>query len=110
MRRLDHRSRSRRRRPRRRIGRCRSTRRNCQSCQELHRQIFETAFGKEMKNLRRIGLGVFLALAQLAHGQFSSQLAEASKPLTEDVPAVARIRSQALLTQNLSELYLRAVA
>src|SRR5438874_7009416 len=110
MRRLDHRSRSRRRRPRRRIGRCRSTRRNCQSCQELHRQIFETAFGKEMKNLRRIGLGVFLALAQLAHGQFSAQLAEASKPLTEGVPEVAVIRLQTLLKQTPSEPDWRAVA
>src|SRR5438309_8940673 len=63
-----------------------------------------------MKNLRRIGLGVFLALAQLAHGQFSAQLAEASKPLTEGVPEVAVIRLQTLLKQNLSEPDWRAVA
>jgi TolA-binding protein len=63
-----------------------------------------------MKNLRRIGLGVFLALAQLAHGQFSAQLAEASKPLTEGVPEVAVVRLQTLLKQNLSEPDWRAVA
>jgi TolA-binding protein len=63
-----------------------------------------------MKNLRRIGLGVFLALAQLAHGQFSAQLAEASKPLTEGVPEVAVGRLQTLLKQNLSEPDWRAVA
>src|SRR6266571_4656659 len=63
-----------------------------------------------MKNLRPIGLGVFLALAHLAHGQFSAQLAEASKPLTEGVPEVAVVRLQTLLKQNLSELDWRAVA
>ncbi len=63
-----------------------------------------------MKNLRPIGLGVFLALAQLAHGQFSAQLAEASKPLTEGVPEVAVGRLQTLLKQNLSEPDWRAVA
>jgi len=63
-----------------------------------------------MKNLRPIGLGVFLALAQLAHGQFSAQLAEASKPLTEGVPEVAVVRLQTLLKQNLSEPDWRAVA
>ncbi len=63
-----------------------------------------------MKNLRPIGLGVFLALAQLAHGQFSAQLAEASKPLTEGVPEVAVVRLQTLLKQNLSEPDWGAVA
>jgi len=63
-----------------------------------------------MKNLRRIGLGVFLALTQLTHGQFSAQLAEASKPLTEGVPEVAVVRLQTLLKQNLSEPDWRAVA
>jgi len=63
-----------------------------------------------MKNLRPIGLGVFLALAHLAHGQFSAQLAEASKPLTEGVPEVAVVRLQTLLKQNLSEPDWRAVA
>jgi TolA-binding protein len=63
-----------------------------------------------MKNLRRVGLGVFLALAQLAQGQFSAQLAEASKPLTEGVPEVAVVRLQTLLKQNLSEPDWRAVA
>src|SRR5260221_13514888 len=63
-----------------------------------------------MKNLRPIGLGVFLALAHLAHGQFSAQLAEASKPLVEGVPEVAVVRLQTLLKQNLSEPDWRAVA
>src|SRR5437870_6182145 len=63
-----------------------------------------------MKNLRRIGLGVFLALAPFAWGQFSAQLGEASKPLTEGVPEVAVVRLQALLKQNLAEPDWRAVA
>ena len=63
-----------------------------------------------MKNIRPIGLGVFLALAQLAQGQFSAQLAEASKPLVEGVPEVAVVRLQTLLKQNLPEPDWRAVA
>jgi len=63
-----------------------------------------------MKNIQHIGLGVFLALAQLAYGQFSAQLAEASKPLMEGVPEVAVVRLQTLLKQNLSEPDWRAVA
>jgi TolA-binding protein len=63
-----------------------------------------------MKNIRHIGLGAFLAFAQLAHGQFSAQLAEASKPLMEGVPEVAVVRLQTLLKQNLSEPDWRAVA
>jgi TolA-binding protein len=63
-----------------------------------------------MKNIRPIGLGVFLALVQLAHGQFSAHLAEASKPLVEGVPEVAVVRLQTLLKQNLPEPDWRAVA
>ncbi len=63
-----------------------------------------------MKNIRPIGLGVFLALAQLAQGQFSAQLAEASKPLVEGVPEVAVVRLQTLLKQNLPEPDWRAGA
>ena len=63
-----------------------------------------------MKNIRPIGLGVFLALAQFAQGQFSAQLAEASKPLVEGVPEVAVVRLQTLLKQNLPEPDWRAVA
>src|SRR6266704_1631555 len=110
MRRLDHRSRSRRRWSRWRTGWRGRPRRNCRSGQELHRQISATALGKEMKNIRPIGLGVFLALAQFAHGEFSAQLAEASKPLIEGVPEVAVVRLQTLLKQNLSEPDWRAVA
>ena len=51
-----------------------------------------------------------LALAPFAWGQFSAQLGEASKPLTEGVPEVAVVRLQALLKQNLAEPDWRAVA
>ena len=63
-----------------------------------------------MKNVRPITVGLFLALAQLTHGQSSAQLAEASKPLVEGVPEVAVVRLQTLLKQNLSEPDWRAVA
>src|SRR5438093_5767366 len=63
-----------------------------------------------MKNIRHLSLGVFLALAQLAYGQFSAQLTEASKPLVEGVPEVAVVRLQTLLKQNLSEADWRAAA
>src|SRR6266516_3563017 len=63
-----------------------------------------------MKNIRHLSLGVFLALAQLAHGQFSAQLTEASKPLVEGVPEVAVVSLQTLLKQNLSEADWRAAA
>jgi hypothetical protein len=51
-----------------------------------------------------------LALAPFARGQFSAQLAEASKPLTEGVPEVAVVRLQGLLRQNLAEPDWRAAA
>lgn len=63
-----------------------------------------------MKNIRYTSLGLFLALAQLAHGQFSAQLAEASKPLTDGVPEVAVVRLHTLLKQNLAEPDWRAAA
>src|SRR2546430_4609300 len=110
MRRLDHRSRSGRRGPWWRTDRCGRARRDRRSCEELYRQIPATTFAKEMKNIRHIGLSVFLALAQTAYGQFSAQLAEASKPLVEGVPEVAVVRLQTLLKQNLSEPEWRAVA
>src|SRR5256886_2976826 len=110
MRRLDHRSRSGRRGPWWRTDRCGRARRDRRSCEELYWQIPETTFAKEMKNIRHIGLSVFLALAQTAYGQFSAQLAEASKPLVEGVPEVAVVRLQSVLKQNLSEPDWRAVA
>jgi hypothetical protein len=53
---------------------------------------------------------VFVAIAPLARGDFSEQLAEASKPLSEGVPEVAVVRLQELLKQNLPEPDWRAVA
>src|SRR5437773_5516167 len=63
-----------------------------------------------MRPVRCISLALLLALAPFARGQFSAQLGEASKPLTEGVPEVAVVRLQALLKQNLAEPDWRAVA
>src|SRR6202011_5618295 len=65
---------------------------------------------KGMRSVRYISLALLMALAPFARGQFSAQLAEASKPLTEGVPEVAVVRLQALLKQNLTEPDLRAAA
>ena len=43
-----------------------------------------------------------MAVAPFARGEFSAQLTEASKPLTEGVPEVAIVRLQGLLKQNLT--------
>jgi hypothetical protein len=56
-----------------------------------------------MRPVRYISLALLMALAPFARGQFSAQLAEASKPLTEGVPEVAVVRLQELLKQNLAE-------
>ena len=53
---------------------------------------------------------VFVALAPFARGQFSTQLVEASEPLTEGVPEVAVVRLRGLLRQNLAEPEWRAAA
>ena len=53
---------------------------------------------------------LFVALAPFARGQFSAQLTEASKPLTEGVPEVAVVRLQELLKQSLAEPDWRAAA
>src|SRR5256886_6891747 len=63
-----------------------------------------------MRPVRSISLALLLALAPFAWGQFSAQLGEASKPLTEGVPEVAVVRLQALLKQNLAEPDWRAAA
>src|SRR3984893_16097935 len=63
-----------------------------------------------MRPVRYISFALFVALAPFARGQFSAQLVEASKPLTEGVPEVAVVRLQALLKQNLTEPDLRAAA
>jgi len=63
-----------------------------------------------MKNCRALSLVLFATMASLARADFSTQLAEASKPLSDGVPEVAVVRLQALLKQNLSEQDWRAVA
>jgi outer membrane protein assembly factor BamD (BamD/ComL family) len=63
-----------------------------------------------MRSISYISLILLMALSPFARGQFSAQLVEASKPLTEGVPEVAVIRLQALLKQNLTELDWRAGA
>ena len=63
-----------------------------------------------MKNCRAISFVVFVAIAPFARADFSAQLAEAAKPLSEGVPEVAVVRLQSLLKQNLSETDWRATA
>jgi TolA-binding protein len=63
-----------------------------------------------MRPVRYISFALFVALAPFARGQFSAQLVEASKPLTEGVPEVAVVRLQGLLKQNLAEPDWRAAA
>jgi hypothetical protein len=63
-----------------------------------------------MKPVRFIAVAVLIALAQIARGEFSAELAEASKPLTDGVPEVAVVRLQGLLKQNLVEPDWRAAA
>ena len=53
---------------------------------------------------RRIGLMCLMSLlAQLARGDFSNEISEASAPISEGVPDVALVRLQALLDNNLPE-------
>jgi predicted negative regulator of RcsB-dependent stress response len=55
--------------------------------------------------MRRAGLICLLSLvAQFAHADISSELAEAGSPITVGVPEVALVRLQALLNNNLSEV------
>ena len=63
-----------------------------------------------MKICRVMNLVVLAGIAPLAKADFSAQLAEASKPMTEGVPEVAVVRLQGLLKQNLSDADWRAVA
>ena len=60
--------------------------------------------------MRRAGLICLLSLvAQFVHADISSELAEASSPITEGVPEIALVRLQVLLNNNLSEVERRAV-
>src|SRR5215475_2573236 len=63
-----------------------------------------------MSRLRPMGLICLLGfLAQFAHADLSSEIAEASAPIAQGVPEVAVVRLQALLTNSLSEPEWRAV-
>jgi TolA-binding protein/thioredoxin-like negative regulator of GroEL len=63
-----------------------------------------------MSHIRRTGLVCLLSLlAQFAHADISSEIAEASAPIAEGVPEVAIVQLQALLNNNLPEAEWRAV-
>ena len=63
-----------------------------------------------MSRVRRIGMMCLMSLlAQLAYGDISSEISEASAPVAEGVPEVAVVRLQVLLNKNLSESEWRAV-
>jgi TolA-binding protein len=62
-------------------------------------------------NLTKIGLSCLLGvLAQFARADISTEIAEASLPLTEGVPEVAVARLQALLNKDLPDTEWRLVA
>lgn len=65
---------------------------------------------KAIRWIRLIGQISLVFLAQLARAEFSTELANATRPLNEGVPEVAVARLQSLLTQDLSEQDWRAVA
>jgi TolA-binding protein/thioredoxin-like negative regulator of GroEL len=63
-----------------------------------------------MSHIRRTGLMCLLSLlAQFAHADISSEVAEASAPIAEGVPEVAIVQLQSLLNNNLPEADWRAV-
>jgi TolA-binding protein len=63
-----------------------------------------------MSHIRRTGLMCLLSLlAQLAHADNSSEIAEASAPIAEGVPEVAIVQLQELLNNNLPEAESHAV-
>jgi len=64
-----------------------------------------------MSHVRHIGLiCLIMILAQLARAEFSAELAEATRPLSEGVPEVAVARLETSLNRNLPEPEWRAVA
>src|SRR6266705_2802468 len=64
-----------------------------------------------MTLIRYIGLiGLMSLLAPLARADISSEIAQASAPLSEGVPEVAVVRLQALRNRNLPDAEWRAVA
>lgn len=63
-----------------------------------------------MRRIGRVSLIGLVALAQVAPGEISAELAEAARPLGEGVPEVAVVRLQELLKQNLPETDWRAAA
>jgi TolA-binding protein/thioredoxin-like negative regulator of GroEL len=62
-----------------------------------------------MSHIRNTGLICLSLLAQFAHADISSGLAEASAPIAEGVPEVALVRLQALLNNNLPDAERREV-
>ena len=64
-----------------------------------------------MRHIGRLALACLIGvLRQVAHADFSTEIAEASTPLSEGVPEVAVVRLQSLLNKNLPEPQWRAVA
>jgi tetratricopeptide (TPR) repeat protein len=64
-----------------------------------------------MSRIAHIGLICLMGMiAQFAHGDISTELAEAARPLTEGVPEVAMARLQALLAKNPPDAEWRAIA
>ncbi|HEY5767313.1 MAG TPA: hypothetical protein VIS53_05720, partial [Candidatus Udaeobacter sp.] len=64
-----------------------------------------------MRHIGRLALACLIGvLSQVAHADFSTEIAEASTPLSEGVPEVAVVRLQSLLNKNLPEPQWRAVA
>lgn len=63
-----------------------------------------------MKRARTLIAAILIGLCSVGRAEISSQLSDASRPLSEGVPEVAVTRLQGLLKQNLVESDWRAVA
>jgi len=64
-----------------------------------------------MRHIGRIGLACLLGvLSPVARADFSTELGEAGRPLSEGVPEVAVVRLQSLLNKDLPEAQWREVA
>jgi hypothetical protein len=64
-----------------------------------------------MRDIGRLALTCLIGvISAVARADFSTEMAEASTPLSEGVPEVAVVRLQSLLNKNLPEPQWRAVA
>src|SRR4030095_10783595 len=64
-----------------------------------------------MRHIGRLGLTCLIGiLSPVARADISTEIAQASAPLSEGVPEVAVVRFQSLLNQNLTQPQWRAVA